>query len=112
MAQGYPKSHMGQRGPHGLSHAHCPLLRVCPDGPELERVWFRCLMRLAWVKATHYKPVPRDWHQQLVAAILTRDPEAAEAKMRSMSATAAEDDEAALHYVFDRNGGTEGEKKS
>ncbi len=49
---------------------------------ELERVWFRRLMRLAWIIQTRYNAVPDDWHEQLVKVILTRDPDKAERKMR------------------------------
>jgi len=63
---------------------------------ELQRVWFRRLMRLSWLKATQYKRVPADWHQQLVAALASRDPDRAEAKMREHVQFGHEDDQAAL----------------
>jgi DNA-binding GntR family transcriptional regulator len=74
---------------------------------ELERVWFRRLMRLNWVKATHYRAVPRDWHQQLVAAIGTRDLDRAEAKMREHVRYGNEDDCEVLRYVVSQPDGAE-----
>lgn len=49
---------------------------------ELERVWFRRLMRLNWIIQVRYRAVPGDWHEQLMKVLLTRDPDKAERKMR------------------------------
>ncbi|TWT66937.1 putative HTH-type transcriptional regulator YdfH [Posidoniimonas polymericola] len=49
---------------------------------ELERVWFRQVMRLNWLGETWHRDVPEDWHQQLVKVLMSRDPDKAEAKMR------------------------------
>lgn len=49
---------------------------------ELERAGFLDLMRVNWVNATVIEPVPDEWHQQLVTALATRDPDYAERKMR------------------------------
>ena len=67
---------------------------------ELERVWFRRVMRLNWIKATHFKAVPPGWHQQLVEVILTRDPDAAERKMRDHVRYGSEDDCLAVKYLL------------
>ncbi len=63
---------------------------------ELRRVWSRLLMRLNWIKATRYKRVPRDWHQQLVDLLQSRNLESAEAGMRAHVRFGSEDDSAAL----------------
>ena len=60
------------------------------------------LMRLNWVKATHYRAVPKDWHQQLREAIGTRDPDRAEAKMREHFRYGCEDDRGALRFVLEQ----------
>jgi DNA-binding GntR family transcriptional regulator len=81
--QGDPESRLGMKlhlefhmliGQFGKK---CPYLTE-----ELERVWLRSLMRLNWVKSALFCVLPSDWHQQLVDVIRTRDPDAAEAKMR------------------------------
>jgi DNA-binding GntR family transcriptional regulator len=63
---------------------------------ELRRVWSRLLMRVNWIKATRYKLVPEDWHQQLVQVLQNRDPAQAEDKMREHVQFGNEDDHAAL----------------
>jgi DNA-binding GntR family transcriptional regulator len=63
---------------------------------ELRRVWSRLLMRVNWIKATRYKLVPEDWHQQLVQVLQNRDPAQAEDKMREHVQFGNEDDQAAL----------------
>ena len=63
---------------------------------ELRRVWSRLLMRVNWIKATRYKPVPVDWHQQLVQVLQARDPAQAERRMREHVQFGNEDDHAAL----------------
>ncbi len=73
-------------------------------GEELHRVWSRLLMRVNWLKATRYKPVPEDWHQQLVRALQGRDPAKAEIKMREHVQFGNEDDDAALkQHLQERN---------
>jgi len=100
MAQGNPHSKLGTRA-HLEFHT---TVAYCGGFPglveELERVWFRRLMRLNWVKATQYKPVPGNWHETLVEAISSRDPEAAEQRMREHVRYGNEDDRRALQYVI------------
>lgn len=48
---------------------------------ELQRLWFRRQMHLAWVTATRHG-LPAGWHQGLVAALASGDPDQAEAHMR------------------------------
>jgi len=67
---------------------------------ELQRVWFRRLMRLSWVKATHYQRVPKGWHQQLVKTLAARDPDKAEAEMRRHVRFGCEDDRAAFEFLW------------
>lgn len=71
---------------------------------ELRRVWSRLLMRLNWIKATRYKPVPCDWHQQLVRTLQRRDPLSAERKMREHVQFGSEDDYAALEEYLGYEG--------
>lgn len=99
MAQGAPGSKLGMRAHFAF---HVNLARCGGFGrlaEELQRVWFRRVMRLTWVKATHYKAVPDRWHEQLVEAILTCDPELAERKMREHVLYGNEDDALAVQYV-------------
>ena len=100
MAQGDPHSKLGTRT-HLEFHT---TVAYCGGFPglveELERVWFRRLMRLNWLKATQYKPVPGNWHETLVEAISSRDPEAAEQRMREHVRYGNEDDRRALQYVL------------
>ena len=63
---------------------------------ELSRVWFRRLMRVNWIKATRFRPVPTDWHEQLVAVIMQRDADKAEQKMREHVQYGHENDQEAL----------------
>jgi DNA-binding GntR family transcriptional regulator len=72
---------------------------------ELERVWFRRLMWMNWVKATHCRPVPQGWHQRLVEVLATRDAEQAEAQMRAHVRYGCEDDRAALAYLLQEQPG-------
>jgi GntR family transcriptional regulator, rspAB operon transcriptional repressor len=102
MAEGQPRSKLGMQ-----THLefHADIARAGGSTrlvEELERVWFRRLMRLNWVKATHYKRVPRHWHQRLVRAIARRDPQRAEAQMRRHVQFGNEDDREALQYLLDR----------
>jgi DNA-binding GntR family transcriptional regulator len=48
---------------------------------ELRRLWFRRQMTRAWVAAADHG-LPAGWHQGLIAAIASRDPERAAAHMR------------------------------
>lgn len=99
MAQVDPHSKLGTRT-HLEFHT---TVAYCGGFPglveELERVWFRRLMRLNWVKATQYKPVPGNWHETLVEAISSRDPETAEQKMRAHVRYGNEDDRRAIQYI-------------
>jgi len=49
---------------------------------ELRRVWFQRYMYLNWITATVVDPVPAKWHQKLIEAIASRDPDRADAAMR------------------------------
>jgi len=104
MAEGDPHSRLGTETHQEF---HLDIAR-CGGFPrlaeELQRVWFRRLMRLSWVKATQYRRVPGDWHQQLVAAIAAGDPDAAEAKMREHVRYGNEDDREALRFLLDHEG--------
>ena len=50
---------------------------------ELERVWFRRVMRVSAIKALTCKSVPENWHKKLVEAIASRDLQLAEDTMRT-----------------------------
>lgn len=100
MATGDPASKLGMQAHLAFHLAIARAAGFAALGEELQRVWFRRLMRLNWVKATHYKRVPRDWHQQLVRAIASRDPERAEMQMRRHVSYGREDDRAALEYLW------------
>lgn len=63
---------------------------------ELTRVWFRRLMRLNWIKSSRFHPVPKDWHEQLVREMLSRDRDCAEKKMREHVQFGQENDKQAL----------------
>lgn len=89
---------------------HMEIARSCGFASlaeELQRVWFRRYMRLNWIKATHYRPVPNDWHQQLVQVIASRDPDRAEAKMREHVRYGHEDDRAALEFFLEQDAAQE-----
>jgi len=76
-------------------------------GDELMRVWFRRLMRLHWVNATYCKPVPKTWHESLVDAIASRDPDAAERAMREHVRYGADDDRKALEFMLQETSGVD-----
>ena len=96
MAEGDPHSQLG-RVTHQEFHLAIAQASTCTSlAEELQRIWFRRLMWMNWIKATHYRRVPADWHQQLVAALATRDPDRAEAKMREHVRYGHEDDREAL----------------
>lgn len=48
---------------------------------ELQRVGYRELVRLKWITSDH-KPAPLKFHQELIKAIATKDPDQAEKTMR------------------------------
>jgi DNA-binding GntR family transcriptional regulator len=81
-ARGDPHSRLGQETHLDFHRALARATGFTALAEELERVWFRRLMALNWIKTTSYKRVPEDWHQQLVQAIRTGDPGIAESKMR------------------------------
>ena len=63
---------------------HMKLASHCGSQPivdALNRVWFRHLMIFNWMNSATF-PVPPDWHQVLVRAILTGDPDYADSVMR------------------------------
>lgn len=99
-ARGDPRSKLGMKA-HLTFHvnlAHCSgCVRLAK---ELERVWFRRIMRLNWVKASHLNPVPDRWHQQLIEAIATRDPDVAEKKMRDHTTRGNQDHDNAIALEF------------
>jgi len=101
MRDGAPESRLGR-----ASHQEFHLAIARATGfqrltEELQRVWYRRLMWMTWIKATHYRRVPRDWHEQLVQAIAGRNPDAAEAAMRHHVRYGHEDDYAALQYLLE-----------
>ena len=103
MAEGDPHSQLG-RVTHQEFHLAIARASACTSlVDELQRIWFRRLMWMNWIKATHYRRVPADWHQQLVAALATRDPERAEAKMREHVRYGHEDDREALRYFLEHS---------
>lgn len=106
IAGGDPHSRLGRQA-HLEFHVSIARAGGFPRlAEELQRVWFRRLMWMNWVKATHYKPVPPAWHQQLVEALATRDADRAEANMREHVRYGREDDRAALEYLLhDHDGG-------
>lgn len=102
MAEGEPHSRAGR-----LAHQKFHLAIAQATGfvrltEELKRIWFRRLMWMNWIKATHYRRVPGDWHQQLVRTIAERNPDAAEAAMRAHVRYGSEDDRAALGYLLEQ----------
>ena len=63
---------------------HMKLASVCGSQPiadALNRVWYRHLMIFNWMNSAEF-PVPPDWHQVLLRAILTGDPDYADSVMR------------------------------
>lgn len=105
MAQGDPGSKVGAQAHLDFHLAVAQAGGYTSLADELQRVWFRRLMRLSWLKATQYRPVPADWHEQLVAAIAGRDPDRAEAAMRHHVQYGSEDDRRALEqFKADQDG--------
>jgi len=78
-ADPHDKTHDEAHGDFHLSIARASGRSVLAR--ELRRLWFRRYMHLAWINAAEHG-IPACWHQQLVAAIATRDPARAEAHMR------------------------------
>lgn len=72
---------------------------------ELQRVWFRRLMRLNWIKATYYKRVPENWHQLVVRACQSRDPQIARDQMREHVRFGNEDSLKALKMILETKNG-------
>lgn len=109
MRDGDPESKLGMRL-HLEFHAGLAQLSGFERlADEVRRVWARLLMRLNWIKALRFRRVPEDWHQQLVDSIHTRDPDAAEAKMREHVRYGIEDDVAALGEYLKRQQTQSGE---
>ncbi len=63
---------------------------------ELQRVWFQRYMQLSFFKAVNCLPIPADWHQSLVGALRSREPERAERHMREHVRYGRENDRRAL----------------
>lgn len=82
MVQADPRSKLGIRM-HLELHADLARFGGCPRlVEELERVWFRRYMRLKWIEGVLHDYGAEDWHQQLIRAVGSRDPDVAEKKMR------------------------------
>lgn len=100
LSQGDPNSKLGMQT-HLEFHAE---IARCTGFPcldkELQRLWFRRLMRLSWIKATRYRQPPADWHQQIVHAIAQGDPEIADAKMREHVRFGTENDRQVLEELL------------
>jgi DNA-binding GntR family transcriptional regulator len=103
MADGEPHSHAGRMAHQGFHLAIARATSYERLAEELQRVWFRRLMWMNWIKATHYRRVPRDWHQQLARTFAARDPDRAEARMREHVRYGNEDDQKALRYLLEHN---------
>jgi len=103
MADGEPDSQAGRQAHQDFHLAIARATSYDRLAEELQRVWFRRLMWMNWIKATHYKRVPRDWHQQLVQAFAARDPDQAEVRMREHVRYGNEDDQEALRYFLERD---------
>ena len=78
-ADPYDAAHDGEHGAFHLAIARAS--RHAGLAKELQRLWFRRHMHRAWVNATRHG-IPARWHQNLVAALATRDPAKAGAHMR------------------------------
>lgn len=64
---------------------HMALAEHCGSAAIAEtlgRIWYRRLMFFNWVNSAMF-PVPEDWHQRLLNAIMTGDPEFADRCMRN-----------------------------
>ncbi len=101
MLDGDPHSNLGTETHREFHQAVACYAGFPRLADELQRVWFRRLMRLNWLKAMQYQPVPGDWHQTLVAAIASRDPDEAEAKMRAHVRFGCEYDREALKDLLE-----------
>jgi DNA-binding GntR family transcriptional regulator len=80
-------------------------------GEELQRLWFRRLMRLNWLKAIQYRQPPTDWHQQVVDVVAQGDPEAADAKMREHVRFGTENDQEALEELLGQKDAADGNEE-
>jgi GntR family transcriptional regulator, rspAB operon transcriptional repressor len=107
MSTGHPQSKLGMQLHLDFHMEIARAAGFASLADELQRVWFRRYMRLNWIKATNYTRVPKDWHQQLVQALATRDPDRAEAAMRAHVRYGYEDDEAALQYFLEDDSAAE-----
>lgn len=63
---------------HMALASHCGSSAIAET---LNRVWYRRLMLFNWMNSVMF-PVPEDWHQRLLKAILEGDPDFAERVMR------------------------------
>jgi DNA-binding GntR family transcriptional regulator len=78
------RDHHSQADMVAHQNFHMALARHCGSSSIAEtlgRVWFRHLMLFNWVNSALF-PVPEDWHQRLLNAILSGDPEFADRMMR------------------------------
>lgn len=82
VAKSDPRSRLGMRLHLDLHAGITAATGYTVLGDELRRVWFQRYMYLNWINATLVNPVPEGWHQRLMQAIASRDPERAEAAMR------------------------------
>lgn len=81
MAGTAPQSSQGMRlhMDFHLTLARCSGCILLAD--ELEKLWFREMMLFCWDSA-RFKPVPLDWHHDLIDAIASHDPVTADAQAR------------------------------
>ncbi len=100
VSQGNPNSKIGMQAHFEFHHDVAEFSGFAGLAEELRRLWFRRLMRLNWLKAVQFKRPPKDWHQQLLAALETRDSELAERKMREHVQFGTEDDRQALEELL------------
>ncbi len=71
---------------------------------ELERIWFRRLMRLNWIKATKLKPVPKKWHELIIKACIEGDAAGAQELMREHVRYGSEHNIKALEMSIEEEG--------
>ncbi len=78
------RDHQSQSDMAAHQEFHMALARNCGStaiAETLGRVWFRKLMLFNWVNSALF-PVPEDWHQRLLNAIMAGDPDFADRAMR------------------------------
>lgn len=78
------RDHQSQSDMSAHQEFHMALARHCGSSAIAEtlgRVWFRKLMLFNWVNSAMF-PVPEDWHQRLLNAIMAGDPDFADRAMR------------------------------